>query len=122
MKITQAKDYKKPIYAIGIAAALAALAVTGCGDNSGKPVEYAGDLQPAIDPTEEVQLAGEATPGPDGTEKPYCKPGDDEVVLAGDVEIITETTEDVQLSGDVDIITETTDEVTLDGGVEFYEP
>ena len=116
MKITQAKDYKKPIYAIGIAAALAALAVTGCGDNPGKPVDYAGDLQPAIDPTEET------TPGPDETVKQYCKPGDDDLVLAGDVEIITETTEEVQLSGDVDIITETTDEVRLDGGVEFYEP
>ena len=31
MKITQSKDYKKPLYAIGIAAALASVSVTGCG-------------------------------------------------------------------------------------------
>ena len=32
MKITPSKDYKKPLYAIGIAAAIAAAGLTGCSD------------------------------------------------------------------------------------------
>ena len=59
MKITQSKDYKKPLYAIGLAAALTAVAVTGCGGS--KPVQYAGELQPETETTEEVQLAGAET-------------------------------------------------------------
>ena len=52
MKITQSKDYKKPLYAIGIAAALTAVAVTGCGGS--KQVQYAGELQPETEISEEV--------------------------------------------------------------------
>ena len=52
MKITQSKDYKKPLYAIGIAAALTAVAVTGCGGS--EPVQYAGELQPETEISEEV--------------------------------------------------------------------
>ena len=87
MKITQAKDYRKPLYAIGVAAALAAVAVTGCG-----PVQYAGDIQPATETTE-VELEGEATMATDATEATevktqYSKPdGDEELVLAGDVDV-----------------------------------
>ena len=36
MKITPAKDYKKPRYAIGISAAIMALSVTGCTNPFGK--------------------------------------------------------------------------------------
>ena len=36
MKITPAKDYKKPLYAIGISAAIMALSVTGCTNPFGK--------------------------------------------------------------------------------------
>ena len=54
MKITQSKDYKKPLYAIGIAAALTAIAVTGCGGS--KPVQYAGELQPETEISEEVTI------------------------------------------------------------------
>ena len=57
MKITQSRNYRKPLYAIGIAAALTAIAVTGCGGE--KTVQYAGELQPETETTEEVQLAGE---------------------------------------------------------------
>ena len=32
MKITPAKDYKKPLYAIGIMTTLMAVTVTGCTD------------------------------------------------------------------------------------------
>ena len=34
MKISQAKNYKKPLYAIGISAVIMATAVTGCTDLS----------------------------------------------------------------------------------------
>lgn len=57
MKITQAKDYKKPLYAIGIAAAITALSLTGCTD-PGK-VGYSGDVAVATTETTEVALAGE---------------------------------------------------------------
>ena len=102
MKITQAKDYKKPLYAVGIAAALTALAVTGCGDNpgkSGKPVDYAGDIQVVTE---------------------YSKPDGDIVELAGDTDVYTEPTDET-------VETESRyskpdDDVRLEGGVEFEDP
>ena len=122
MKITQTKGYGKPLYAIGVAAALTAIAVTGCGED--KPIEYAGDIQPMTETTDEVELAGEETICTDETEKLYSKPGDDdEVVLAG------ETT--IEYAGDVAEYTDetepvntrqSTERVTLDGGVEFADP
>lgn len=85
MKLTQSKDYKKPLYAIGLAAAIA-VTVTACGN---EPVQLMGDTTTA-ETTEDVQLAGEATPGvddPDYTESTkYAKPDGDEVRLAGDVQ------------------------------------
>ena len=57
MKITPSKDYKKPLYAIGIAAALTALSITGCTD-PGK-VDYAGDVVMGTVETSEVRLDGE---------------------------------------------------------------
>ncbi len=60
MKITPSKNYKKPLYAIGIAAAMAAMALTGCTDpNTGKPVDYAGDIDVRPTETSEVRLDGE---------------------------------------------------------------
>ena len=58
MKIAQTKNYKKPLYAIGIAAALAAVSVTGCTDDPFK-VKYSGDVAIATTETEDVRLAGE---------------------------------------------------------------
>ena len=91
MKITQSKDYKKPFYAIGIAAALTAVAVTGCGGE--KTVQYAGELQPETETTEEVQLAGEETICDKETESVNSKPDADTVVLAGSVEFANPDTE-----------------------------
>lgn len=96
MKIIKTKGYKKPLYAIGVAAALTAIAVTGCGDD--KPVYYAGDLQPMTETTDEVELEGEAT-----------------VDYAGDVAEYTDETEPVNTR-------QSTERVTLDGGVEFADP
>lgn len=61
MKISPLKDYKKPLYAIGIAAVIAATALTGCGE-----VEYAGTAD--TKPTEsEVELAGDVAMAPEET-------------------------------------------------------
>lgn len=54
MKITPVKDYKKPVFAIGIAAAMA-LSVTACKEPG---VQLAGDVA-TVETTEEVQLDGE---------------------------------------------------------------
>ena len=102
MKITQAKDYKKPLYAVGIAAALTALAVTGCGDNpgkSGKSVDYAGDIQVVTE---------------------YSKPDGDIVELAGATDVYTEPTDETVETESR--YSDPDDDVRLDGGVEFYEP
>ena len=52
MKISQSKNYKKPLYALGLAAMMT-VAATGCTD----PVGYAGDEQVM---TEECEDATEA--------------------------------------------------------------
>ncbi len=54
MKVTPAKDYRKPLYAVGVAAAVLALATTGCTDPKPKPgIDYAGDIQMVSETTEE---------------------------------------------------------------------
>jgi hypothetical protein len=57
MKITQAKNYKKPLYAIGIAAAIVAASVSGCSDPT--KVNYAGEIDARPTETSEVRLEGE---------------------------------------------------------------
>ena len=57
MKITPSKDYKKPLYAIGIAAAIAAVSLTGCTDPG--RIDYAGDISIATTETDHVRLTGE---------------------------------------------------------------
>ena len=57
MKITQAKDYKKPLYAIGIAAAIVAASVSGCSDPN--KINYAGEIDARPTETSEVRLDGE---------------------------------------------------------------
>lgn len=92
MKITPAKDYKKPLYAIGIAAAIMTVAVTGCGGQ----VSYAGDTQVQTQEAEATR---------------FCKQDGDEVVLGGEAELppdyFDETekpTASLELSGAVGII------------------
>ena len=81
MKITPSKNYKKPLYAIGIAAAMAAMALTGCTDpNTGKPVDYAGDIDVRPTETSEVRLDGEVA-DTDPTET--TKPSVNSVITAG---------------------------------------
>lgn len=79
MKITPAKNYKKPLYAIGVTAALMAVTVTGCTD-------FSLGIKGGTKETEQVDLAGAADIRTDETT--YCKKdADDEPVLAGDVAI-----------------------------------
>ncbi|MBR3279824.1 MAG: hypothetical protein IKG01_13120 [Lachnospiraceae bacterium] len=79
MKITPAKDYKKPLYAIGVTAAIMAVSVTGCTD-------FASGFKGGTKETEQVDLAGAADILTDETT--YCKrDADDEPVLAGEVEL-----------------------------------
>ncbi|MBR3340746.1 MAG: hypothetical protein IKG30_03910 [Clostridiales bacterium] len=103
MKITPAKDYKKPVYAIGVATILMAMTVTGCTD----PVGYDGDVAINTDNTDQVDLAGAADIRPDETE--YSKTDGDNPVLAGEVE----------LDGDVAI--EPTNEIELEGVIAIDE-
>ena len=68
MKISPLKNYKKPLYAIGIAAVIAATALTGCGE-----VEYAGTAD--TKPTEsEVELSGDVAMVPEETTSETEKP------------------------------------------------
>ena len=78
MKIMPTKNYKKPLYAIGIAAAIAAVSLTGCTD-PGK-IDYAGDVAITTAETDHVRLTGEVA-DTDPTE----------VELDGEVEV-TEST------------------------------
>lgn len=59
MKITPSKDYKKPLYAIGIGAAIIATSLTGCTDPKNK-LEYAGEVPSEVETTE-TELAGDPT-------------------------------------------------------------
>lgn len=51
MKIKPAKDYKKPIYAIGLAAAMAAssLALTGCTDPAKEEPDNSSTVQMVVE-------------------------------------------------------------------------
>lgn len=81
MKITPSKNYKKPLYAIGIAAAMMAMSVSGCTDpNNGKPLDYAGDIDVRPTETTEVRLDGEVA-DTDPTES--TKPSVNTVITAG---------------------------------------
>ena len=63
MKISQAKNYRKPLYAIGLSAVIMAAAVTGC-----TPIGYAGGEQIVSQETEESKR---------------CEPSDEVVDICG---------------------------------------
>lgn len=103
MKITPTKDYKKPLYALGLATAMMAVAVTGCTDPDSKTksrrrhhrtkhteVQLAGDTQ-TVEP--DIDYAGdEAIEIPTTTE--------DDITLAGDVQICPDYTVEDDLTDD----------------------
>lgn len=91
MKITHAKNYKMPLYAIGLAATIMATAVSGCTD-PGKGPDYAGGMDVRPTETTEVQLEGEVE------------------------ERFTETSE-TKIKGETKIRPSITTKVKLEGGV-----
>lgn len=101
MKITPAKNYKKPLYAIGIAATLMAVSVTGCTDLSFGSKDSDGGSR-------HINHAGSRKNRTDETE--YCKfDADEELVIAGEIEL-----EGVLPFDDP--------EVELDGDIAVYDP
>ena len=107
MKITPAKDYKKPLYAIGVTAALMAVSVTGCTDfGKGGNVDLAGAADVRTDETT------------------YCKKdADNEPVLAGEVVLDGELAPDdgVELEGEVSVNDTYETTLKLDGGAPIDE-
>ena len=95
MKITPSKNYKKPLYAIGIAAAIAAVSLTGCTDPG---IGYAGDVAIATTETDHVRLTGEvADTDPTGVE------------LDGEVEVTESTRPSVNSVITAGIVSNTVD-------------
>ena len=88
MKILSEKNYKKPLYAIGVTAALLAMSVTGCTDPVKGPA-LAGDVPcETTETTEEVVLDGDVvvcTPAP--TTDDDIVELDGEVALEGGVAV-----------------------------------
>lgn len=102
MKLLQSRDYKKPLYALGLAAAIA-VTVTACGN---EPVQLAGDTA-GPEPTESTtMLGGETTIDTDYTEPTdLTKYDGDDVALAGDVDFCDP---DVMTEGQTEDTTEAT--------------
>jgi len=114
MKITPANNYRKPLYAVGVLAALTAVSVTGCTDPFN--VKYAGDI--SIQTEETIETVK-------GKKVEQSEP----VALAGDVAVCTDETYDLILEGEATVDpdwTEPTEEdfggPVLDGGVSIDEP
>lgn len=145
MKIMKTEGYKKPNYAVAVAAAMAMVTITGCG---GPNLEGAATLPV---PTEEIQLAGDTSVGApenvidyDGGLEMYTEP-EDEVQLEGEAmppidesdgeedgkelddseeteskEFCESVDDELILAGDVTVC-EPTDELVLEGGAPLYE-
>ena len=106
MKITPAKDYKKPLYALGLATAIMAVAVTGCTDPDSKSKTRRHSHRTKHT---EVQLAGDT------------QTVETDIDYAGDISIeVPPTTDDLQLAGETEVWTDPTDDdLRLDGGVQI---
>ena len=123
MKITPAKDYRKPLYAIGLTATIMAVAVTGCTNTAQGKKSSHGDSDKTR--TRETE---------------YCKKDADyviyegEAVMAGEIDVeVTETIEtdgydsSLELGGATSIRTDPTEttsdenDVVLDGGVAIID-
>lgn len=124
MKITKAEGYKKPKYAVAVAAAMTIVTVGGCG---GPGPQLEGEATLAIPPEEQqVVIAGEV-----------AEPVNDVIELDGYVTPYVDEEVDIDDSGDEDVTEETgeieevesevycepiDDDLMLSGFVEVYEP
>ena len=134
MKIIKAEGYKKPNYAVAVAAAIVAVTVSGCG--AGPDLEGATVLN--MNPDErEVELSGDvsvAAPNNnvidyDGGLEVYTDPDEEIVQLDGDVpEYIIDDSEDeddvtdTDESEDQDASAYYEPDLVLDGGAPIDEP
>ncbi len=125
MKITKAEGYKKPNYAVAVAAAMTIITVGGCG---GPGPRLEGEATLAIPPEEQqVVIAGEvAEPVDDvieldGYVTPYVDEEGDEIDDSED-EGVTEETGEIE-DGESEVYCEPIEEdLMLSGSVEVYEP
>ena len=124
MKITKAEGYKKPNYAIAVAAAMTIVTVGGCG---GPGPQLEGEATLGAPPEEQqVVIAGEV-----------AEPVNDVIELDGYVTPYVDEEVDIDDSGDEDVTEETgeieegkyevycepiDDDLMLSGSVEVYEP
>lgn len=148
MKITRAEGYKKPNYAVAVAATIAVMTVTGCGATDGP--DLAGATTVYEPPEEEIQLAGDVAvidydgglsmyTDPEegsrskGDEPEYTDEDDDIIQLEGDVAVVDDDMTDCEDEEDVTDTNHCKDDVTyayyepddhlvLDGGAPLYEP
>ena len=145
MKITKAEGYKKPNYAVAVAATLATVAITGCGgpnlegaatlpvpneeiqlagDTSvGAPenvIDYDGGLEMYTEPEDEVQLEGEAMPPIDESDGEEDGKELDDSEETESKEFCESVDDELILAGDVTVC-EPTDELVLEGGAPLYE-
>ena len=121
MKIIKAEGYKKPNYAVAVAAAMVAVTVSGCG--AGPDLEGATVLN--MSPSErEVELSGDVS---------VAAPNNNVIDYDGGLEVYTDPDEEiVQLDGDVpeyliddsedeDDVTDTDESEDQDASA-YYEP
>ena len=111
MKITRTEGYKKPAYAVALAAAMAVATVTGCGADS---PDLAGATTVYEPPEEEIQLAGDVAvidddggimvnsePEDDGTAPEYTDEDDDIIRLEGNSVVFDDDMTDCEDEEDV---------------------
>ena len=110
MKITKATEYKKPLYALGVAAMITAT-MTGCGQSD--DVNLAGATTVYEDPDKHLDLEGDTTVD-DGFGRDVELAGD----VAIDVDIEPEYDDPIELDGDVAICVDD-DPLQLDGVIEM---
>ncbi len=110
MKITKATEYKKPLYALGVAAMITAT-MTGCGQSRGGDVDLAGDTTVYEDPDKDVELAGDVAGPIDYDPVDYMGEvampvDDDSLTLDGVIEMPVDDDNIVELDGDVAVPTD----------------
>jgi len=96
MKITPVKNYKIPLYAVGMTAVMLATAATGCKD----PRRIRRDVPDKTDPTTTTSI----------------------VELDGVIDVADPTDEPLQIAGGETIDDPTEDPVQLDGEVPYTDP
>lgn len=148
MKIMKTEGYKKPNYAVAVAAAMTMVTITGCGigpnlegaatlpvpteeiqlagDTSvGAPenvIDYDGGLEMYTEPEDEVQLEGEAMPPIDESDGEEDGKELDDSEDAESKEFCESVDDELVLAGDVSICDPANEPPMLEGSTEISEP